>query len=456
MKYRTLLYSIGAACLLTGCGTYTRYHRPAELTAQLVADSAAHGTETPAIAGMPWRAYFTDSRLQALISTGLDNNADLQVAALKVTEAEASLMAAQRAYLPALSLSPQGQIGNYGGQAAPKTYNIALSAEWEVDIVGRLTAAKRSAKATAAMYEDARQAVQTQLVATIANHYYHLLMLDAQVALCRHSLGAWKETVRTLQARMDVGEANEAAVTQATANMTAVESDMVKLLQQISEQENALSLLLGQPSQPIARTSLGSLPPMEMPQTGIPLQVLAQRPDVRQAEHALQAAFYDTRVARAAFYPQVSLSGTLGWANSDGAAIANPGQWLSRALGSIVQPLFNKGRNTANLKIAKARQEAAVVTFRQQLLKAGSEVADALTAWQRSSERLALCQQQIATLQKTVHSTSLLMQHSEEASYLEVLTAQQSLLQAQLTEVQEQFSILQATISLYHAVGGGA
>lgn len=454
MKRHTL-YIIGIAACLSSCRTYGKYRSPTISTDTLYGECAALSDDTACIARTSWREFFKDRPLQALIDTGLSNNADLRIAGLRVAEAEAALKTARLAYLPSLSFTPQGQLSSYDGSKASQAYSLALSAEWELDAAGRLTAAKRGALATAEMYRAARQAVKTQLVATIANSYYHLLTLDAQLDVSRRSLKSWEEMVRTLKARKRVGEANEAAVSQAEANMLTVENNISTLQQQVNEQENALSVLIGQTPRPIERTTLAEQRFPEQLGIGIPLQMLECRPDIRQTEHALQAAFYNTSAARAAFYPQVSLSGTLGWSNTDGSSIVNPGRWLANALGTLTQPLFNRGRNKANLKIALARQEEALTNFRQQLLKAGTEVNNALTQWQRSNERVERCRQQTAALQKTVRSTRMLMQHSEEASYLEVLTAQQSLLQAELSEKQEQFNKIQGIINLYHALGGG-
>lgn len=329
------------------------------------------------------------------------------------------------------------------------------SADWEIDFARRLTAEKRGAKATAEMYHDARQAVRTQLVATVANSYYNLLAIDAQLDVCRRTVVSWQETVRTLQARKDVGVTSEAAVTQAKANLLAVEQDMEKMRQQARQQENTLCLLLGTTPRQIDRNKLDEQTLPERPNAGIPLQLLSHRPDVRQAEHALQATFYSTQAARAAFCPQVSLGGTLGWTNSDGGNIVNPGKWLANAIGSLVQPIFNKGKNQARLRIAKAQQEEALIQYAGMLLKAGNEVNNALTAWQHANSRLALCARQKEELKHTVSSTTLLMSHSDDASYLEVLAAQQSLLQTELTEKQEMFNKIQAMVNLYHAVGGG-
>lgn len=399
---------------------------------------------------MPWRTLFTDPKLQALIGTGLVNNSDLRIAALRVSEAEASLKAAKLAYLPAASITPQGQLTNFDGNGS-QTYNLALSADWELDIAGRITNAKRGAVATLAMQDAARQAVQTQLVATIANSYYNLLMLDAQLDISQRTLKSWEETLRTLEVMKEVGESTEAAVAQARANKMTVEGSIVT----IREQENSLSVLLGLTPRHIDRTTLAEQSFPDKLSVGVPLQLLDNRHDVRQAEFNLQTAYYATQVARAAFYPQVTLSGTIGWTNNSGAAIVNPGKWLANAIGSLTQPLFNRGRTIANLEIAKAQQEEAKVSFQQKLLQAGAEVNNALSQWQAAQKRLDIDSKQVDALRDAVRSTRLLLQHSSSASYLEVLTAQQTLLQSELTEVQDKFNRIQGVINLYHALEGG-
>ncbi len=450
------------AICLTSCSTYKTYTRPGDVktdslfgTGNAAPLPTGEGQgERPSLASLPWRSLFTDSKLQSLIETGLANNSDLRLASLRVSEAEASLKAAKLAYLPAASITPQGQLTNFDGNGS-QTYNLALSADWELDIAGRITNAKRGAVATLAMQHAARQAVQTQLVATIANSYYNLLMLDSQLNISQRTLKSWEETLRTLEVMKKVGESTEAAVAQARANKMTVEGSIVTLGQQIREQENSLSVLLGLTPRHIERMTLAEQSFPDSLSVGVPLQLLDNRPDVRQAEYNLQSAYYATQVARAAFYPQVTLSGTFGWTNNSGAAIVNPGKWLANAIGSLTQPLFNKGRTVANLEIAKAQQEEAKVSFQQKLLQAGAEVNNALSQWQSAQKRLDIDSKQVTALRDAVRSTRLLLQHSSSASYLEVLTAQQTLLQSELTEVQDKFNKIQSIIRLYHAVGGG-
>ena len=362
-------------------------------------------------------------------------------------------MNARLSYLPALSLSPEADVGRYVGNTS-KTYRIAASASWELDIFGKNTNARRGASAALDGSRDYVQAVQTRLIATIADSYYTLLMLDRQFNIGKQTLESWEKSIRTLEALKRAGKANDAAVLQARANRIALESSILALRKSIADTENSLTALLALPSQHIARGTLLETTLPESVSVGIPVQLLANRPDVRQAERNLAQAFYATNAARAAFYPNISLSGMLGWTNNSGGSILNPGHWLLNAIGSLTQPLFNKGTNIANLKIAEARQEEAKLQFRQSLLDAGKEVNDALVQCQTSKRQIELGERQITTLHEAVRKTELLMHHSS-STYLEVLTAQQSLLDAQQKQSQYCFDYIQSLINLYHTLGGG-
>lgn len=456
MKKLIILYCISAWVGLGACSMYKSYERPdMPVVDSLYRQAAATSADTTSIASLSWRELFTDPKLQALIETGLQNNTDLNIARLKVTEAEATLMTSRLAYLPSISFEPSGTLRSVDGNAMTKSYDIAASASWEVDIFGKLTNAKRGAKAALEQSEAYRQAVQTQLIATIANSYYSLLMLDAQLDISERTAANWGENVRAMKALKAAGDATELAVAQSEASKLSVDASIASLRQQIDQMENTLTALLGIAPQKIDRTTIGEQRfPTELA-AGVPLQLLQRRPDVRQSEAALAQAFYATNAARAAFYPSITLSGSAGWTNAAGAAITNPGQWLFTAVGSLVQPLFNRGRNIANLRIAKAQQEEALLSFRQSLLDAGTDVNNALIQWQTARQRQQIDQQQILSLESTVRSSELLMQYSSQ-NYLEVLTARQTLLQAELTAVSDRFDEIQGVINLYHALGGGA
>lgn len=456
MKRLRNILAITLAAGLTSCGVYTKYERPSEALAGL--DSLYRADLRPdtaqTLASLSWEELFADPHLQALIRRGLEANTDLQVARLQVEEAQATLRQSKLAYLPSANLTPEGTLSSFDGKKPQQTYSLGASVSWEIDLFGKLTNAKREARAALLASDAYRQAVQTQVVTTVADSYYALLMLDEQISITRRMVESWEEYVHALEALFRAGQADRATVNQTRASKLAAESSLETLVQQLVEQENALCAFLGETPRVVER---GSMEGQSFPDTlrvGVPLDLLARRPDVRQAEAELMEAFYATNGARSAFYPSITLSGSAGWTNSGGTAITNPGAWLLSAVGSLVQPLFNKGENIANLKIAKARQEEALLHFRQELLDAGNEVNDALAQWQSARRRIRLDTAQAEHLAATLHDTSLLMQHSAEVNYLQVITARQSLLSARLTVVQDRYDEIQGVIQLYHALGG--
>ena len=449
---RAILYIV-LAIMLSGCSVYRKFPQTTEVDKNLFGEEYITA-DTTTIASLSWRELFQDRHLQQLIDTALVRNTDLRTAYLRIEQAEAVLMNARLSYLPSVGVSAEGTVGKSGGTAS-KSYTIGASASWEIDVFGKNTNAKRGAQAFFESSKAYAQAVQTNLVATVANGYYTLLMLDEQLRISRETLANWQKSVRVLESlKRGGGGVTDAAVLQAKANCMALESEILSIGKSIKESENALCALLATTPTPIQR---GNLADQQFPSelsVGVPLQLLANRPDVRVAEHQLAQAFYATNVARAAFYPSINLSGTFGWTNGAGGVELNPAGWLLNAIGSLVQPLFNRGANIANLKIAKAEQEVAVLNFQQSLLNAGAEVNDALTALQTARRKLDIDNAQVVTLQEAVRKTELLMRHSS-ANYLEVLTAQQTLLSAEQAVAQDRFDEIQSIITLYHALGGG-
>lgn len=449
---KAVLYIVLAA-LLSGCSVYRKFPQTTEVDKNLFGEE--HITaDTTTIASLSWQELFQDRHLQQLIDTALVRNTDLRTAHLRTKQAEAVLLNARLSYLPSVGLTAEGTVNDSGG-ATSRSYTLGSSASWEIDIFGKNTNAKRSAQEALESSKAYAQAVQTNLVATVANGYYTLLMLDEQLRIGRETLASWQKSVRVLESlKRGGGGVTDAAVLQAKANCMALESEILSIEKSIKESENALCTLLATTPAPIQR---GCLTDQKFPSelsVGVPLQLLANRPDVRVAEHQLAQAFYATHAARASFYPSINLSGTFGWTNGAGGVELNPAGWLLNAIGSLVQPLFNRGVNIANLKIAKAEQEVAVLNFQQSLLNAGAEVNDALTALQTARKKLGIDNSQVATLQEAVRKTELLMRHSS-ANYLEVLTAQQTLLTAEQAVAQDRFDEIQSIITLYHALGGG-
>ena len=444
---------LSTAVLLTACGIYKPYNRPDDIrTDGLYGDIETSGEAS--LGDWSWREVFTDPQLQALIELGLTNNTDLRAAHLRVEEAQATLTSARLAYLPSFNLAPQGAISSFDGSKATKTYNIPLAASWEIDIFAGLTNAKRRAKALYEQSQAYEQAVRTQLIAGIANLYYTLLMLDSQYEVSREMADKWIESVDKMRAMKEAGMANEAAVAQYEGNSLSVQASLQDIVYSIRQVENTLATLLGETPHAIAR---GRLDAQQLPDellVGVPVQLLANRPDVRAAEYSLATAYYATASARSALYPKITLSGTAGWTNSAGSMIVNPGKLLLSAAGSLAMPIFNARAGRARVKIAKAQQEEAKLAFQQTLLNAGAEVNNALMQCQTARAKGLLRAQQIEALERAEMSTELLMQYTP-TTYLEVLTARQSLLAARLSQIGDRLDEIQGVITLYQALGGG-
>lgn len=440
---------------------YSNYERPERIQTEGLYRDAVTGetlaaTDTTSLGNMPWQQVFVEPQLQSLISKALENNADLRTADLAIEQVKAGLRVSRLAYLPSLALGPNGAISSYDGGKATKTYSLPVQASWQIGALGSLRNAKKQAEMTLLQTKAARQAAQTSIIAAVANLYYTLQMLDEQLRTSEETCVLWDKNVIAMEAMWKVGGlTNSAAVAQAKANLLQLRGNVATIKESIASAENALCVLLHEPPHAIERGAFrGSSLPATL-SVGVPLQLLSGRPDVRQAEYNLAAAFYATNEARANFYPSLTISGSAGWTNSAGGYVVNPAKVLASAMASLTMPLFANGQLTANLKIKKANQEAACLAFEKQLLTAGQEVSDALSAYQTANEREALAQQQVEQLQVAVESTNALFTHGNSTSYIETLTAQQTLLSAQLSLISNRFDKVQAVVSLYQALGGG-
>lgn len=449
------IVAVTAVMVFGGCSIYSHYSRPDDISTEGLFGENVSTVDSTSIASIGWREFFTDPQLQELIEYGLQNNIDLKVAESRIIEAEAALRTARLSYYPSFSFSPQGTLSTYNFDGWGKKYELPVDISWEVDVAGRLFNRKNKARVA---YEQSlvnRRSVQTQLISAIANSYYTLLMLDSQLEVSRSTSANWRENVRIMKAMKEAGMTNEASVSQTEANSCSIDASLFDLERQISQVENSLSLILGDAPHSIPRGRLDQQKIRTELLVGVPAQLLANRPDVQGAELDLAQAYYTTNLARAAFYPSVNLGGTLGWTNSAGSALTNPGQFLLSFVGGLVQPIFNAGSNRAQLKIAQAQQEQAKLAFVQALLSAGSEVNDAIMQCQTARNKTDVRKRQIAALESAVVSTQQLMRHGE-STYLEVLTAQQNLLQAQLSQIADRFEGIQGMINLYQALGGGS
>lgn len=440
--------------ILSSCGIYTRYKPAKEVPESLYGEEVATDDST-SLADLKWREIFSDPTLQELIERGLQQNADLRTAQLRVEEAEAALLTARLAYLPSFALAPQGTASSFDRMKATQIYQLPVVANWQLDLFGSIRNSKRQAEAIYEQSEDYRQAVQTGVIFGIANLYYTLRMLDEQLDIAEHTEHSWGETVEAMRALMEAGMSSEAAVAQMEAARYGVQSSVLDLKEQINQAENSLALLLAEPPHAVSRKSWAeeSFVFPDSLSAGVPVQLLARRPDVRAAERGLEAAFYGVNAARSAFWPNITLSGSAGWTNSAGTMIVNPGKLVAAAVGQLTQPLFAQGKLKAGYKIAKAQYEEASLAFQQTVLNAGAEVNEALVACQTSRKKSEVVSAQVASLQRAYETTSLLMKHGN-TNYLEVLTARQALLGAQLQQSAVRLIHIQSVIRLYLALGG--
>ena len=460
MKKLNIILMAAGLTFLSGCGLYQKYERPDVNTTGLIRDNVSltdtlvAEADTANFGNLPWRSVFTDPQLQVLIQTALDNNPDLLNAALNVNMAEVQLKAARLAFLPQFTFSPSGTIASWDGNAATKTYQLPIAASWNADLFGNLLSQKRGAQVQLLATKDYQTVVQTNIVAGVANMYYTLLMLDKQMEILNDMTTLTKDTWDMMKLQMELGRARSTSVQSAEANYYSVQAQAVDMQRQIREVENSLSLVMGQPAQTIKR---GKLEEQNLPSefsTGVGIQLLANRADVHYAEMNLAKCFYGVETARSRFYPSLTITPTATFTNSGGGAVVNPGKWLLSAVGSLTQPIFMRGQLTAGLRVAEAQYEPAYNSWQNAVLKAGSEVSDALVLYNASDEKAKLEAKRVETLTKNVEHTRMLFKNSS-SSYLEVITAQQSLLNAQLTKVTDEFYKMQAVVSLYQALGGG-
>ncbi len=453
---------IGVMCvaaMMSSCHIYKAYDRPEAITTSGIYRDPASATDTLAsdttnMGNLPWKEVLRDAKLQALIEEGLNNNVDVQAAALRVKEAKVMLTSAKLSYLPSINIAPQGTATSMDDGNYVKAYKLPAGASWEFDLFGKILNSKRGQKVAYQKSQYSQQAVRSSIICGIANIYYSLLMLDRQVAITTETSDIYKENVRVMEAMKTAGMTTEAGVAQMRAASNQVDASLIDLKRQVRETENSLAILLGRAPQTIERTTLDEQVMPEKLMAGVPLQLLENRPDVKMAEMTLAAAYYSTNQARAAFYPGLTITGTAGWTNGSNISVSNPGVFLMQAMASLAQPIFNKGKLIANLKVTKAEEKIAQMNYQQTILKAGKEVSDALFLFDCQNKKLENDKVRVEQLNKAVIATKALFQ-SASATYLEVLTSQQSLLSAQLSEVADNFQRIQAVINLYSAVGGG-
>jgi multidrug efflux system outer membrane protein len=448
---------------LSACGVTKNYTPPALKTDSLYRE--ANTADTTTITNLPWQELFSDPILIALIQEGLQQNLDLKNAIQNIIQAQATLRQARLAILPDLTASAnagRNKVSEAGLNFPPginintltNSFQLQLNTTWEADIWGKLSSAKRAALADYLQTDAAKRAIQTRLIADIANSYYTLIAYDQQLAITELTLKKRIENVETMRALKEGAVVNGAAVVQSEANRYAAEVSIPDLKQDIRIMENALSVLLARPPGPINRNKLIDQQPITDLQLGIPAQLLANRPDVQAAEFAFRSAFENTNVSRSMFYPSLTLSATGGFSNLELKNFFDHAIFYN-LLGGLTQPIFARGTNRANLTRAQSLQIQALNNFQQSLLTAGQEVSNALYAYQMATEKESSRVKQVAALEKAVEFTEELLRYSSATNYTDVLTSEQSLLAAQLSGVNDRLQKLQAIVNLYQALGGG-
>lgn len=455
--FRYLLMFAIAGFFLASCKVTQPYKSPVMSVDSLFRDRATDDTAT--IASIHWNDFFTDTILQNLIEQGIRHNPDLQIAFTRIQQSQAYYLQSGAAFLPALNANAGVTTSKYSKSQSVQVngatqYQAGLSASWEADIWGKLRSSKKSSLANLLQTESAARAVQTNLVSSIATYYYSLLALDQQLAITQMTVRNWDTTVQTMKALKEGAVVTGAAVVQSEAQLYAAQVTIPDLKQSIKETENALSILIGNSPSGIKRGQLQDQSFMEMLHTGVPAQLLSNRPDVQEAEYNFRYYFELTNVARTYFYPSLSITGSAGFNAFSFSDLFRPGALAASIGAGLTQPIFNQRGNKTRLEVAKSQQQEAYFNFQNTLLKAGQEVSNAMSLYETSNEKTSIRKNELTALELSVDYTQELLKNGF-ANYTELITARQSLLQAELGRINDRLQQLQAVVDLYSSLGGG-
>lgn len=465
---RKILLGLIIPIVLSSCQIMNKYESPVADSENLFRNVISEDTIT--IASIPWREYFNDIYLQSYIQEAIGNNFDMLIATERIKQAEATLGMARAAYFPDIALNAQVTqdrlsnadplTGISNGKDVlgyhKESYSLGVVASWELDIWGKMNRQSKAKYAQMLNSYVGRNLVQTSLISNIASTYYSLIALDEQLRVTNNMIKLMEENLVTTEALKEAGMANGAAVEQTRAALYSTQSSIPDLENNIRQMENAICTMLGRKPESIQRSTLMNLSiPAEM-SYGIPAQMLARRPDVQQAELSFRSAFELTHVARASFYPSLTLtSGMIGFSTINGLSnFFKPENIFASIVGGLTQPIFARKQLTTQLKVAKSDQQIALITFEKTVLDAGKEVSDILSTYDSALRKNESRNKEVESLDKAVDYTKKLL-IAGEANYLEVISAQQGLLQAQINKVNDKLQQLQATADLYRALGGG-
>ena len=465
-KLSNIIAAAAVSMMLTGCGLYNKYEKTVQDpdNAFGTTQDIMSATSETTIADLSWREFFTDPLLQNLIEQALANNTDLNTARINVEKSELSLRTKKLAFLPSLYFSPQGSISSFDGAKATKSYTLPLDISWEIDVFGSMRNKKRAAQAALLQSQMTEESTRSNLVSQVAQQYFYLQLLDREMDILIETDSLWKASLDTQQALYENGQAYSTAVNQQEASWLDVKAQIVTIKRAIRSTENEICSLLCITPQHIERTHWGAgevyhsategqrLFEARYLKIGVPAMMLERRPDIRLANYYIEEAFYNVQAARAAFYPSITLSGELGWSNNSG--FVNPAKFLWSIFGQLSQPIFARGQINANYKISKLTEENLKKKYVQTVIDAGNEVNEALADCLAARDYHQYYHRQVEVLHEAYIGTHELMDNGK-AKYLEVLTAQESLLSAQLNEATNLYNGAQAVISLYIALGGG-
>ncbi len=464
-RLSNIIVAAAVSMMLTGCGLYNKY----EKTVQDPADpfgttqDITSATSETSIADMSWREFFTDSQLQQLIEQALANNTDLNSARINIEKSQISLRTKKLAFLPSLYFSPQGSLSSFDGAKATKSYTLPLDISWDIDVFGSMRNKKRAAQAALLQAQMTEESTRSNLISNVAQQYFYLQLLDRELDILIQTDSLWKASLDTEQALYENGQAYSTAVNQQEASCLDVKLQIVAIKRAIRSTENELCTLLCITPQHIERSKWypenkyhsaadKRLFEDRFMKIGVPAMMLERRPDIRLANYYIEEAFYNVQAARAAFFPSIKLTGELGWSNNGG--FVNPAKFLWSVVGQLSQPIFARGEINANYKISKLTEENLKKKYVQTVIDAGNEVNEAIADCHAARQNHEYYHRQVEVLHEAYIGTHELMDNGK-AQYLEVLTAQESLLSAQLNEATNMYSGAQAIISLYIALGGG-
>lgn len=455
----SLLLVVSVPFLLVSCFAAKDYERPEVVNeANYRTDNLPQDTLT--IATVSWKELFTGPILQNYIEEGLKNNIDIRVALQQIRIAEAYVKQGKAGYYPSLNGN-----ANYTHQELPATnqfgnissigqYELSAGLSWEADIWGKIRSNDRAFQASYLQSMAAHQAVKSRLIANIASVYYQLLALDEQIRVTEETIETRSKGLETTQALKEAGNVTEVAVKQTEAQLYTAQGILIDLKNQIRLLENTMSILLGSAPQQIVRGELQNQVIGIPLNTGIPAQLLRNRPDVMAAEFQLMNAFELTNAARASFYPSLTLSATGGLQNIEIDKLFNANSLFATIIGGLTQPIFNQRQIRTQYEVSQAQQEQAYLNFRLAVITASKEVSDALYSYDAATEKIEVKQNEFQAYSlATSYSEQLL--NNGMANYLEVLTAQENALNSSLNLINAKNNQLQSVVDLYEALGGG-